>query len=378
MNSRTENRIKIIFFDHAPFMGGAEIAILRHIRYLNKDKFEPYLISSKESIEFVKQATDLLGGNVKFISFKRLKPISFNSILKFIQSVFESIRICLKIKPDYIVANVERAFYVSFITSVIMRVKLILFIRDFEFSHKLLKFTDWKVTKYLPVSNNIAEYYHLKNKTQIVYVGSDIRNKSNLINLNDIMEIKNRYKILGTDFVIGSTSRIYREKGPFMLLEAFNQIIRSNPDLINNLKLIFVGEGPDLKELKDKISGYSLLTNVILAGFSTQIHIWYKIFKVFVHASVYNEPFATTVIEAALSKCPIVATDTGGTSEFIEDNQTGLLIKPNCSDITQALLTLYRDPKLANILAENAYQKAIKFNTEEKITSELEQIYLNC
>ncbi len=379
MKVNTDSKKRIVFFDHAPFMGGAEIAVLRHIKYLNRSIFEPYLVTSIDSPEFVQQASSLLQNNVKFISFKRLKPVSVLSIIRLIKSVFESIRICKKIQPDLIVANVERAFYVSFITSVLLRVKLILYVRDFEFSHKLIKLTSWKVVQYLPVSKNIAEYYYLKDKTQVVYVGSDIQHKIKE-NENYIPIEYNGIKLDNNkDFIVGYLGRIVRDKGPFILLDGFSKFCQSNTiKQDRKVWLIYVGTGADYNELQQIISKSKYFEQIITVGFDVDIVKWYSTFNVFVHCSIYADAYATTLIEAAFIKVPIIATDTGGTCEFISNYDTGLLIKPTSDEITQALITLYNDSALAKRIAENAYQRAIKNNTEEIITSQLEQIYLNC
>ena len=103
--------------------------------------------------------------------------------------------------------------------------------------------------------------------------------------------------------------------------------------------------------------------------------MWYKSFDIYVQASRAPEPFATTVVEAAFCKRAIVATDTGGTSEFVENGKTGILVKPTVTALQEGLERVIEDSVLRQKLGQNAYLKASQFFSEEAITRTLENIY---
>jgi glycosyltransferase involved in cell wall biosynthesis len=71
-----------------------------------------------------------------------------------------------------------------------------------------------------------------------------------------------------------------------------------------------------------------------------------------------REPFPRTILEAQLVGCPVVASDTGGCPEMIEDGATGLLFPVTSEDAPQQLASqvvrLLRDRELALRLSENA------------------------
>lgn len=74
---------------------------------------------------------------------------------------------------------------------------------------------------------------------------------------------------------------------------------------------------------------------------------------VFVNPAL-TEPFGLTLLEAAASGLPIVATEDGGPQDIIGTCQNGFLIDPLDKDaMTQALLRLLRDPVLWNQNSEN-------------------------
>jgi sucrose-phosphate synthase len=67
-----------------------------------------------------------------------------------------------------------------------------------------------------------------------------------------------------------------------------------------------------------------------------------------------TEPFGLTLIEAAATGLPIVATEDGGPRDITGNCDNGILIDPLDSDtITQALLTLLENPEKRQHLADN-------------------------
>ncbi len=79
---------------------------------------------------------------------------------------------------------------------------------------------------------------------------------------------------------------------------------------------------------------------------------------VFVNPAL-TEPFGLTLIEAAASGLPIVATNDGGPSEIIANCQNGVLIDPLDSEgIADALLTVLSDRKQWRLWSKQGYEGA--------------------
>ncbi len=92
-----------------------------------------------------------------------------------------------------------------------------------------------------------------------------------------------------------------------------------------------------------------------------------KNFDIFVLPSL-KEGLPYVLLEASLAEIPIIATNVGGVPEIIENEKTGLLIKPAKPDeIADALKTLINNPELAKTLAQNARQKILKEFSFEKM-----------
>jgi glycosyltransferase involved in cell wall biosynthesis len=104
-----------------------------------------------------------------------------------------------------------------------------------------------------------------------------------------------------------------------------------------------------------------------------KISEYYAAADIFVNASL-NEGMPLTVIEAMAARLPIVAAPVGGIPEIITHNQTGLLLKPNRSDLMKQLQKLIEDPPLRRLLGQNA-QHAAQNLTWNHIARQTAKIY---
>jgi len=85
---------------------------------------------------------------------------------------------------------------------------------------------------------------------------------------------------------------------------------------------------------------------------------------------------ASTVLEAMIQGCPIVASDTGGTSEIIADEVTGLLARPDDNDdLCRKIMHLVNDPARARQLGENARRFVVERHSVQKLATETVNAY---
>lgn len=380
--------VKILFIDHTPFVGGAQICLARDIEYLDRNKFQPFLLISKNSkFDFIYKRSKVKIYRISFDQLKRIHPAVLPELFK---SLKEFTALLEKIKPDLVVTNTTRGLILAGLVKdyklslkVLRRketpkfdFKLICRIWDYGYPNWLLKSLGLSVDKFLVVSKSVAGYYKLqKPKAETVYLASDIHQQIKGPKLKSkAQRLKKELGIVKGDFVIGFAGRLVEWKGPLYLLNAFRKI--NDP----HLKLIYFGTGKgqedDVEErLKREIRNKRLEDRIVMAGFVEDSSLIYSMINCFVQSSIESEPFATNMVEAALSKVPIIATHIGGTPEFIKSGKNGLLVKPkDTNQLAQALLRLSRDKKLAKKLANNAYKDAQKFK-EEIFIKKLEKIY---
>ena len=129
------------------------------------------------------------------------------------------------------------------------------------------------------------------------------------------------------------------------LIDAFGRVRSEFPEF----KLVIVGDGPSLENLKLKVKNEKLEDAVIFTGRLSlnEVKEAMKDCYVFVLPSL-SEGFGRVLIEAmALSK-PVVATNVGGIPEIVKDGVNGFLFEPkDIESLSRKLNMLLSDQKLA-------------------------------
>lgn len=151
--------------------------------------------------------------------------------------------------------------------------------------------------------------------------------------------------------VIGFIGRLIDGKGVADLLEAFSRL-NSNTSIC-----AIVGDGPERARLEEFIAQKNLSERVVFFGEKsfTEAMALLKSFDIFVNPS-YTEGIPTAVIEAALCRKAIIATDVGGTREIISGGNDGFLIAPHDIDtLHKKLSLLLEDAPLRHSLGEQAF-----------------------
>jgi glycosyltransferase involved in cell wall biosynthesis len=124
------------------------------------------------------------------------------------------------------------------------------------------------------------------------------------------------------------TGRLLRGKGLETLLEAVARVASEVPDL--RLLLVGSGEGQALSveaELRRRAGETDLQGRVIFAGRVDRVEDALRAADFFVFPSVF-EALGISLVEAAASGLPAVASRTGGIVDVVEDGRSGLLVPP--------------------------------------------------
>ncbi len=170
-------------------------------------------------------------------------------------------------------------------------------------------------------------------------------------------------------FTFISTGRLVTDKGIGELIDAFNRFNEKYDDS----RLYLLGDGPQRDEFEEKAA-----TNPSIQFLGYQQSPLEYVAKSHVFLlPTYHEGFSLALVEACMLAMPIVATDVGGNPEIIRDHITGLLIKIKDSDsLYQAMIRLYEDKKLRDLLSKNARAEYKKnFNYEKIIQDEFILFY---
>lgn len=162
--------------------------------------------------------------------------------------------------------------------------------------------------------------------------------------------------------------RLIKDKGVLLLVQAYEELKKK----YDTITLSFAGEGPLYEELQNN-------PNVIALGKLERKDIMRQYAKadIFVSPSSFPEGLPTTILEAGLMNCAVVATAMGGTTEIIQDGITGLICKPEVSDITKKIEKLIQEEDFREELAKNLHNKICKDfsweNTTKQILEKIEE-----
>lgn len=183
---------------------------------------------------------------------------------------------------------------------------------------------------------------------------------------------RNKFGIKEDDICLLWVGRMQVEKNLNFLFEAVKGIIKNK----QNLKMIFVGSGPEEGMLKKKTQKEGIEDKMFFVGLIKQEEIqdYYSAGDIFLQTSL-TETQGMTTTEALASGLAVVAIRATGAVDLIENQQTGLLVENDQECFINAINELIKNQKRRFQLGKNARKEARRYDYLEK-ARELEMIYL--
>lgn len=222
-----------------------------------------------------------------------------------------------------------------------------------------------------PSQKLIKEAKKAGYKKSINYLPNGIENNSHpSLSSDKIKQLKNQYKL--KDKVILHFGRISPEKKVDLVVKSAAEIIKTNPQV----SLLIIGDGPDLKDLKQLVSELGIEENVTFTGFIEHQKLISEgilnLGDIFVTASpMETQPMV--VLEAMSFGLPIVAVREAGMSELVDGN--GYLIdyrKPQ--NLTQKITEILFNEKLSQQMSLRSKELVKRYSIEET-TKKLVRLY---
>jgi glycosyltransferase involved in cell wall biosynthesis len=187
----------------------------------------------------------------------------------------------------------------------------------------------------------------------------------------DLTDFRSKYA-LPQEKIVLFVGRLVYEKGIHILINAVPKVLEKV-----NAKFIIVGSGYMKEQLLNIVHSMGLEHKVFFEGFVDEATLLklQKCADVSVVPSLF-EPFGIVALEAMAAKSPVVASDTGGLSEIILHDVTGVKVYPNNPDslawgITKVLL----DDNYRQRLRESAYKVVQEKYDWEKIAQQTKHLY---
>jgi len=142
--------------------------------------------------------------------------------------------------------------------------------------------------------------------------------------------------------VLGWAGRMEAVKAPLDLVRAFAMLAGSGRPWSPRLRLLMVGEGSLMPQVRAELERAGLLERAWLPGRRDDLPDLYRAMDLFVLPSL-AEGISNTILEAMASGLPVVATAVGGNPELLEPGVTGALVPPRDPAALAAALASYLD-----------------------------------
>ncbi len=174
--------------------------------------------------------------------------------------------------------------------------------------------------------------------------------------------------------IVVCISRLRYEKGIDVLLQAWRLVQEQLPP-VQRARLIIVGDGPLQSKLEYMAEALGIADSVEFAGLQSDVPAQLHRGEVAVLPSRW-EGMPNAVLEAMACGLPCVATRMSGSEDIIQHGVNGLLVESeDYQGMAQALLTLLRDPALAQKYGHAARESVEKYYSLERITDIYVDLY---
>ena len=184
--------------------------------------------------------------------------------------------------------------------------------------------------------------------------------------------VRREYGCKPDDFVCAIIARLERVKGHEYVLQAAKQLLVESPDV----KVIIAGIGSIEKELREKAEG---LTNVVFAGFVSDIYKIENIMDVQLNASYGTEATSLSLLEGMSLGVPAIVSDFGGNPYVIETGRNGLVVeKKNTTALKDAIIELKRNTAQYEQMKKEAQAIFQKKFTSAVMAEKTQDIYRAC
>ena len=152
---------------------------------------------------------------------------------------------------------------------------------------------------------------------------------------------------------MGTVGRLVAVKDHASLIRAFAKLHATDAEA----RLLLVGDGPEMKNLREDVEQAGLSEQVILAGDRRDVPALLAALDLYAVSSL-SEGFSISILEAMSCGLALVATDVGGNAEIIEASQNGLLVPAADADkLFEAMLELRRNERLRREMAQRNRRK---------------------
>jgi glycosyltransferase involved in cell wall biosynthesis len=327
--------LKILFVSHhADFVGGGELSQLQLIQALHADGEQVTL--SVPGNGWCEDEARKSGVPVVHLP---MPSIGFFSLFSVLRAWLKQLG---DLKPDLIHANTSRSCFYAGVAGHILDIPVVFHCRIADSDPKL----DWMLARLVRcvVANSKATAKRFQHwqwlDVRTIYNGVDVEVENDHV----------RERPYGAERVLLCVARISRWKRHDIVMNIFEQLAHE----FEGLHLVCVGAKdpyePEWWNLLQERTGQSPYADRIhWTGMQNEMSKWYQGADVLILASE-REPFGRVIVEGMAHGLLVVAFNSGGPSEMIEDGVHGVLLEEDENHAARVALLLADDESRRRIV----------------------------
>lgn len=350
-------------------VGGAQSALLRLLRGINRKRFVPSVGCLFYGDGASGEAIRTLGIPVFDAGMHR------KTDWRALCSVFHWLKV---VRPIILHTSLFHANLIGRIVGRLAQVPIVLcsertMAMEASWRYLLNRLTIGMVDGVIAVSENVRDFCITQvglpqDKMFVIYNGVETETAS----MKTRGQARQELGLPLDALVVGAVLRLESVKGVDDLLRAFARVEVRHP-----VWLAIVGDGTEREALFALSKELGIAQRVFWAGQRNQASRLIPAFDLFVQPS-RHEGMPNAVLEAMASALPIVATAVGGTPEVVVDGESGLLVPAGDLDAMAAAITrLLGDVELRHRMGQIGKQRVERFFSVEQMVLKTEQLYTN-
>ena len=353
-------------------LGGGQRSLLLLLERLDRTKFNPFLVCPSEG-DLTEKAGEL-GIETRILKMGGVKSLNIFATAAVVFKLKNLIR-----RKDIQLVHTDsprHAFYAG-LSARMTRTPLVWHARVSNPEKKSFeKFLFNHADKIIAVSEAASQRYHgferFDEKAIVIYNGVDL---SEFGPKPIDRKLKQKFKVEDDQLLVGTLGQLIPGKGQEVFLKAAAQITAH----ASNVIFMIVGDGNHTyrRRLEELRTDLGLSRKVVFTGFRKDIpRIMNALDIVVLPSTTHLEGFSRVIIEAMASAKPVIASDSGGNPEAIEDGVTGILVPAADSDrLSASILELVQDEDKRKRMGTAGRQRAERLFSIEKNVSRIEKIY---
>ena len=175
------------------------------------------------------------------------------------------------------------------------------------------------------------------------------------------------------EILLFSVFRLSKEKSPYFLLDGI-EILSRRTSL--PFKCLIAGTGPEEEGMAQYIINHNLEKYVILLGRVSPeiIPLYYSMADIFIFSS-RSETQGMVILEAMAGRTPVVAVDSSGISDIVEDGKNGYKTNADLDQWVNRIQLLIEDEEKRTALGKGAFLTAENNSMESMCYNILDMYY---